>query len=258
MQGEVKISHWGTVDLVTQTAIGSTILHLHEVLYIPSMTFSLLSLQLLIDSNVTRVFNIIPSKDILDQLLPNGTQQQIGLMSVIKGRLTLDYTMETKLPSEVLSCELTMSLLHCRLGHGGKLALQRLLSADMATGVKLNHGSDLAPCDACQLGKMTIPPHPSIPFLHNTTFPLQLIVMDVARPVTPQSLGGSRFILNILDFFTRYSWTMTIKSKDKVAKKFMVWKPVVEMQSGTKVHVMRTNCGGEFISHAFKAWLIRV
>ena len=139
--------------------------------------------------------------------------------------------------------------------HTSVVLTQRLLSEDMATGVKLKHGSDLAPCNACQLGKLTRPPHPSRPFLHNTTFSLQLIVMDVAGPVTPQSLGGSRFILNILDIFTRYSWTMTLKSKDKVAVNFMAWKPVVEMQSGTKVHMMRTDGGGEFISHAFKAWL---
>ena len=90
---------------------------------------------------------------------------------------------------------------------------------------------------------------------HNTTFPLQLIVMDLAGPVKPQSLGGGHYILNILDIFTRYSWTMVLKSKDKVAENFMPWKPVVEMQSGTQVHVMRTDSGGEFIPHAFKAWL---
>ena len=48
---------------------------------------------------------------------------------------------------------------------------------------------------------------------------------------------------------------MVLKSKDKVAEKFMLWKPVVEMQSGTQVHVMRTYGGGELISHAFEAWL---
>ena len=79
--------------------------------------------------------------------------------------------------------------------------------------------------------------------------------MDVAGPVKPQSLGGGNYILNVLDIFTRYSWTMVLKSKDKVAKKFMLWKPVVEMQSGTQVHVMRIDGGGEFISHASKAWL---
>ena len=79
--------------------------------------------------------------------------------------------------------------------------------------------------------------------------------MDDGAQIKRQSLGGGHYIPNILDIFTCYSWTMVLKSKDKVAEKFMLWKPVVEMQSGTQVHVMRTDGGGEFISHAFKAWI---
>ena len=100
------------------------------------MTFNLLSLQRLIDNNVTPLFNAIPSKAILNKLLQEGNQQQIGLMTVHKGRLTLDYSMAEAAPSikaEVYSCQLTMSLLHRRLGHNGQAALQRLLSANMAT-----------------------------------------------------------------------------------------------------------------------------
>ena len=126
MQGEVKITHWGTVDLTTETASGFTTLHLDEVLHIPTMTFSLLSLQRLIASNVTPIFNIIPSRAVLNKLLSNGTQQQIGLLSIDKGRFTLDYKLATQLPTakaEILSCELTMDLLHRRLGHSGQPAL---------------------------------------------------------------------------------------------------------------------------------------
>ena len=139
------------------------------------MTFSLLSLQRFIDNNVTRLFNVIPSKAILNKLLPDGNQQQIGLMTVHKGQLTLDYSMAEAAPSteaEVYSCQPTMSLLHRRLGHSGQAALQRLLSANMATWVQIVRGTGVEPCDACQLGKLTRPPHPPRPFLHNTTFPL--------------------------------------------------------------------------------------
>ena len=87
------------MDLVTQSASGFTTLHLDEVLHIPTMTFSLLSLQRLIDNNVTPIFNIFPSKAVLSKLLSDGTQQQIGLLSIDKGRLTLDYTMATQLPT---------------------------------------------------------------------------------------------------------------------------------------------------------------
>ena len=69
VQGEVKITLWGTVDLITEIASGFNTLHLDEVLHIPSMTFILLSLQRLIDGIVTPIFNIIPSKAVLSKLL---------------------------------------------------------------------------------------------------------------------------------------------------------------------------------------------
>ena len=40
-------------------------------------------------------------------------------------------------------------------------------------------------------------------------------------------------------------------SLNQMAEKFMAWKPVVEMLSGTQVHVMRTDGGEEFILLAF-------
>ena len=136
VQGEVKITHWGAVDLITKSASGFITLHLDEVLHIPTVTFNLLSLQRLIDSNVTPIFNIIPTKAVFSKLLSDDTQQHIGLL-IDKGRLTLDYNLATQLPTakaEILSCELTIDLLHRRHCHSGQPALQRLLSADMVLG----------------------------------------------------------------------------------------------------------------------------
>ena len=55
VQGEVLVTHSGSVTLTTQSATGShtVLLHdvlLHDVLYIPSMSFSLLSLQKMVDA----------------------------------------------------------------------------------------------------------------------------------------------------------------------------------------------------------------
>ena len=83
-----------------------------------------------------------------------------------------------------------MTLLHRRLGHSGQLAIKRLLSKNMVTSIAVVKGNEIEPCDACQLGKLTRGPHPLRPFLHNTTFPLQLVVTDMAGPVRPKKIGG--------------------------------------------------------------------
>ena len=94
-----------------------------------------------------------------------------------------------------------MDLLHRGLGHSGHAALHRLLKDNMATGLGQISGA-VSPCDSCQLGKLTRPPHPAVKSEHNTTRPLQLVVMDLAGRVRPCSLGGESFFLGLLDVFT--------------------------------------------------------
>ena len=82
----------------------------------------------------------------------------------------------------------------------------------MATGVgKIKGGA--SPCDPCKLGKLTRPPHPAVVFSHNTTYALELVVMDLAGPVKPSSLGGASYFLGILDVYTIFSWVFTIRKK---------------------------------------------
>ena len=120
-----------------------------------------------------------------------------------------------------------MDMLHRRLGHSGEGALRRLLRGDMATGLGQIFGA-VSPCDACQLGKLTRLPHPAVPFSHGTTYALELVVMDLAGPVRPSSLGGAVYFLGIMDIFTRFSWVFTLHVKSDGARKIMEWKGVAE------------------------------
>ena len=76
--------------------------------------------------------------------------------------------------------EITMTLLHRRLGHSGQPAMQRLLSENMVTSLSKMKPSGTPSSNECQLGMLTRPSHPSRPFEHNTTCALQLVVMDLA------------------------------------------------------------------------------
>ena len=182
-------------------------------MYIDSLNFNILSIQKLRAASLIPVFNDIPNKVVIKKLLPTGELEQVALMSeTTQGRLTLDCKLlssSTRLPStrhaEVLSNTLSMDLLHRRLGRG-QAALQRLLHDNMATGISVVFGSSVSPCDPCKLGKLTRPPHPAVVFDHNTTHALELVVIDLAGPVQPRSLGGASYFLGILDVFTRHSW----------------------------------------------------
>ena len=58
-------------------------------------------------------------------------------------------------------------------------------------------------CDACQLGKQikgSFKPKNQI----STYRPLQLIYMDLFKPISTSSLGGSKYAFVIMDDYSRY------------------------------------------------------
>ena len=81
VQGEVLVTHWGTVQLVTQSASGPRHILLSEILYIPTMTFNLLYLQKIINANYIPVFAEIKKKCIIKKSLPS-KQEQIALLDM--------------------------------------------------------------------------------------------------------------------------------------------------------------------------------
>ena len=69
VQGEVLVTHSGSVILITESAHGPIPLRLNNVLYIPTMSFSILSLQKLVDANYVPVFGEIPHKAVVKKVL---------------------------------------------------------------------------------------------------------------------------------------------------------------------------------------------
>ena len=205
------------------------------------------------------MYDKVEGKVVINKKISTGVYIRVALLTETKkGRLTLDCkipfepsTLPSLRPAEALIGTLSMDLLHRRLGHSGEVALHRLLHDNMATGIGQVVGT-ASPCDPCKLGKLTRPPHPAVAFSHNTTYALELVVMDLAGPVRPSSLGGASFFLGILDVFTRHSWVITIQKKSEATAKILEWKGVAEGQSKTKLLKLRTDNGGEFISAAFR------
>ena len=59
-------------------------------------------------------------------------------------------------------------------------------------------------CGPYQLGKQTKAKHPSTQ-TSTTSRPLELLHLDLIGPTRTESLGGKRYILVVVDDFTRYT-----------------------------------------------------
>ena len=61
----------------------------------------------------------------------------------------------------------------------------------------------------CQLGKQTKAKHPSTQTLA-TSRPLELLHLDLMGPTRTESLGSKRYIMVVVDDFTRYTWIILL------------------------------------------------
>ncbi|MBW0545089.1 hypothetical protein O181_084804, partial [Austropuccinia psidii MF-1] len=67
-------------------------------------------------------------------------------------------------------------------------------------------------------------------------------------PITPTSIGGSNFVLVVVDTATRFSWVVFLKSKDKAKEKMVEIINKAENRLGKSVKRILTDGGKEFVN----------
>ena len=141
---------------------------------------------------------------------------------------------------------------HARFGHLSFDALGRL--GKMVRGLPhIKHGGEL--CDSCLAGKQRRLPFPKAAKYH-TKDSLELVHGDLCGPITPTTNGGWWYFLLLVDDYSRYMWLQLLTSKDEAAAAIKKFKTRAEAESGKKLHVLRTNRGGEFTSVEFTAYYV--
>ena len=137
-------------------------------------------------------------------------------------------------------------LWHMRLGNAGEKSLQTLAMQGLLKGAKT---CKLDFCEQCVLGKQK-----RVKFgtaIHNTEGILDYIHTDVWGPTKTASLGGKHYFVTFVDDFSRRVWVYTLKSKDEVFETFLVWKKMVEIHTGRKIKVLRSDNGTEYRNDQF-------
>ena len=81
----------------------------------------------------------------------------------------------------------------------------------------------------CVMGKQHRKPFPKKSSIASQ--PLDLVYSDVCGPISPTSIGGSRYFLTFTDDFSGKTWVYVLKEKKEVLGKFKEFKNLVEKQS---------------------------
>jgi transposase InsO family protein len=104
-------------------------------------------------------------------------------------------------------------------------------------------------CEACLLGKMTKTPF--IGFPERASDLLELIHTDVCGPMSTTARGGFQYFITFTDYLSRYGYVYLMKHKFETFEKVKEFQNEVENQRGKKIKALRSDRGGEYLSHEF-------
>ena len=77
-------------------------------------------------------------------------------------------------------------------------------------------------CDVCAVGKSRQLAHPKTAD-HKVTLPFQLVFADLVGPLTPEALGGYKYITKISDEYTNWTQPYLLKSKHDALSSFQIF-----------------------------------
>jgi hypothetical protein len=214
----------GTVTLKLLLPDGSSQrCNLQNVLYVPKLSYNLLSVSKASEAGKMTKFNSSGCK------IVNRHKKVVAFATRMGNLYYLEFCRKPQQLNEKKSKE---RLWHRRYGHLGEQSLKKLASKELVQRFDYNVTNSIGFCETCTGGK-----------LHRSRFetsksqtkePLELVHSDVCGKMKEKSLGGAEYFLTFTDNHTRYSWIYPLKTKDQVFDRFVEWKALVEKSSGKK------------------------
>ncbi|GJZ52800.1 retrovirus-related pol polyprotein from transposon TNT 1-94 [Tanacetum coccineum] len=144
-------------------------------------------------------------------------------------------------------------LWHRRLSHLNFGTLNKLAKDGLARGIpRLKFQKDHL-CSACALGKSKKSSHQ--PKAEDTNQEkLYLLHMDLCGPMRVASINGKRYILVIVDDYSRFTWVRFLKTKDEAPAAIIKCIKNIQVRLNATVQNVRTDNGTEFVNQTLREW----
>lgn len=140
-------------------------------------------------------------------------------------------------------------LWHTRLGHVNFGSLKIMTEKGLIQGPPKTMIPS-KPCEGYLVGKQS-----RIPFPASTSYKaerkLELVHGDLCGPISPPTPAGNRYFMLLVDDYSRVMWVHLMKTKDEAFNIFRNFRSKVEIETGEKLKILRTDRGGEFLSNQF-------
>ncbi|GJR39320.1 retrovirus-related pol polyprotein from transposon TNT 1-94 [Tanacetum coccineum] len=144
-------------------------------------------------------------------------------------------------------------LWHRRLSHLNFDYITLLSKKDIVTGLpKLTYVKDQL-CSSCEMGKAKRSSFKS-KVVPSSKGRLNLLHMDLCGPMRVASINGKKYILVIVDDYSRYTWTLFLRSKDETPEVLKDFLTMIQRNLQAQVITVRTDRGTEFLNKTLHAY----
>nr|GFA51521.1 retrovirus-related Pol polyprotein from transposon TNT 1-94 [Tanacetum cinerariifolium] len=140
-------------------------------------------------------------------------------------------------------------LWHQRLSHLNFDTISDLARNDLVAGLpKFKYHKEHL-CPSCEQGKS----HPPKP-VPNSRQRLHLLHMDLCGPMRIASINGKRYVLVIVDDYSRYTWVHFLRSKDEAPAVIIMFLKRITVLLQSPAIVIRTDNDTEFKNQVLKEY----
>ncbi|GJR22549.1 retrovirus-related pol polyprotein from transposon TNT 1-94 [Tanacetum coccineum] len=144
-------------------------------------------------------------------------------------------------------------LWHRRLSHLNFDYITLLSKKDVVTGLpKLKYVKDQL-CSSCEMSKAKRSSFKT-KAVPSSKGRLNLLHMDLCGPMRVASINGKKYILVIVDDYSRYTWTLFLRSKDETPEVLKDFLTMIQRNLQAQVITVRTDRGTEFLNKTLHAY----
>ncbi|UYV67408.1 hypothetical protein LAZ67_5000482 [Cordylochernes scorpioides] len=220
---------------------------LNNVLHVPSLTDNLISVNKLVQENNKVIFDQ-KGGHIIDQAgYTIITANKVGDLYFIKGNNNkIDITFKvTNIPWEVW---------HKRLGHINDQYMEIMKKNQLVYKFDYNEQKSMENCISCIKGKYSRKPFKTVTE-NQSNQPLELLHLDLIGPIKQLSIGSAKYVLTIVDDFSRKIFVKFLHSKSDTLEIFKEFLESTENLLNKRAKCIRSDNGLEFVNQEFENYL---